>query len=68
MNFQKITPVAFLVLVMGSSCIYASYPYMSKWSENLAKTVIGKQKEMIDKVVQPEYPVGTFEHEHKRTI
>lgn len=22
----------------------------------------------VDKVHKPEYPVGTFEHEHKRTI
>lgn len=57
-----------LGVVLGAFVCYTSYPYIDQMAENLAKTVVGKQKEMIDKSIKPEYPVGTFEYEHKRTI
>lgn len=68
MSFKKIAPVAFLAVVMASACIYASYPHMSKWAETFAKVFVKEHVNVIDKLTTPSYPVGTFEHEHKRTI
>lgn len=71
MSFQKIAPVVFLSVVMGSACIYASYPYimsLSSLSEKVVEKAVEKSKKSVDRPKHPGYPVGTFEHEHKRTI
>lgn len=57
-----------LGVVLGALVCYNSYPYIDQMADDIVKPIVDQQKEMIDKVVQPEYPVGTFEHEHKRTI
>lgn len=68
MSFQKIAPILFLSVVMGSACIYASYPYMMSFFEQFAKATVKEQAKVVDKITKPVYPVGTFEHEQKRTI
>lgn len=65
---NKNVPSIVLAVVLGCFICYTSYPYVDQMAENLAKRVVGEQKEMIDKSIKPEYPVGTFEYEHKRTI
>lgn len=69
MSFHKIAPAAFLGLVMGSACIYASYPYMMPLVKQFAKATVKEKPKVDDKQLRHwQYPVGTFEHEHKRTI
>lgn len=67
MTFHKISPAAFLGLVMGSACIYASYPYMMPLVERFAKATVKEQVKVVDKITKPVYPVGAFEHEVKKT-
>lgn len=66
MSVSDLLSIAFGVVLAAFVC-YTSYPYVDQMAQDLSKEVIGKQKEMIDKVVQPEYPVGTFESEVKHT-
>lgn len=69
MSFQKIAPAAFLGLVMGAACVYASYPYMMPLVERFAKSTVKENAKVVDKKIRHwQYPTGTFEHEHKRTI
>lgn len=68
MNFKKIAPATFLGLVIGVASVYASYPYMSVHIYEITKPIVKEQAKVIDKRTKPAYPVGTFEHEHKRTI
>lgn len=57
-----------LGIVLGALVCYTSYPYIDQMADDIVNPIVDQKKEVIDKVVQPEYPVGTFEHEHKRTI
>lgn len=68
MNFHKTAPIVFLTLVMGSACIYASSPYVMPLVERFTKATVKEQSKVVDKITKPVYPVGTFEHEQKRTI
>lgn len=68
MSFNKILPAAFLGVVMGAACIYASYPYMIPLVESIAKAAVKENVKVVEKITKTEYPVGSFEHEHKKTI
>lgn len=68
MSFNKILPAAFLSVVMGTACIYASYPYMLPLVESIAKATVKENVKLVEKITKKEYPVGSFEHEQKKTI
>lgn len=55
-------------VVLGALVCYTGYQHIDQMAEKVTQKVLGKHKEMIDKAIKPEYPVGTFEYEHKRTI
>lgn len=68
MSFNKIVPAAFLGVVMGTASVYASYPYILPVIERIVKSTVKEQVKVVEKITKKEYPVGSFEYEHKRTI
>lgn len=71
MNF-KIVLSALLGVLMGIGLIVVTFdtvePVIRSTSKSAAQVFAKPVKKLIDMEPKRQYPVGTFEHEHKKTI